>query len=124
MGVKVIPHTVDVSGQPLKSHEAGPKGHILIGQEDKTKGIITTDHILTSSKINYITKKPNITIDSDNYTKSGKPQRVAELETGRIFPKSDEGITYEKVPDATKYLQKSDIKPQVEAIIANSPPST
>jgi hypothetical protein len=96
----------------LKSHEVGEKSHVLVGQRDKEAGVITADHILTSSKKNYITGKPNITIDTDNYKKLGKPQRVAELETSRFFLESDKGITFEVVSDATSYMQLPHITPK------------
>lgn len=119
VGIKVMSETRDASGCPLKTYE---QGHILIGQKDDHSGIVTVDHILTSSKTNFVTKKENPTIDVDNYMLSGKPQRVGEFETGRVFPTTDKGKTYLEDPVSTAYLQRSNIQPKVETIIKNSPP--
>lgn len=98
--------TRDSHGQPLKSHELAKNAHVLVGQYNKQAGVITSDHILTSSKKNHITGQPNIIIDINNYQELGKSQRIAELQTSHLFLESNVGRTFVIKKDATPYMQR------------------
>jgi hypothetical protein len=121
IGIQMSPNARDASGQPLKPHEAAGQ-HIFIGQKDTVAGTVVTDHILTSAKNNSITKQPNPKISDVNVKGQAKPQRVGEVETGRLLFENDEGITYVEVQKATDFLNNPQVKPKVDEIVKNSPP--
>lgn len=122
MGITLNPDTLDDNQQKLPPHETK---HHLIGVEDKNKGLVTVSHILTSAKVNTVTKQPNPVIDeSINFALDGKPQRVATLQSPRIFDPCTEHKAWEENENLTKYLNQPHIYPKIVDIIENSDKST